>query len=419
MPIHSSIFKARQAEAGKIKIGALGETRKSKKGDDYQLPVKHDYFTITKTARDPATGNFVADEEIMAQLPKDPDGKIRRLPVVFDTDDIDELIPHRLALYQGRNLLCRGDGHAPATRFEILAGVKTGKTEEVTCPCPYLNAEKGHKCLPHATLWCTIAAGKETILGARHSFRTTGWNSISGLLGGLKAIQRQLGSLAGLPMWLRIKQQAARPKGLNKATTIPVVYVECRTEDLIGLQQHAIALAQARQRVVQVRNYEVLGLPEPGDDSETPEEQAKIREEWHPESPAEDIDYDPVTGEVYDTDAVEPPSNADDVDPPSDTDAVDPPSPEPGSQEEQRLDPSADLPDEHPIRTRIKGLLTDLAKARDFSEGDMKKGRSEIWAEVTEAVELPQLPWKSLTTARAMRIDEKLTELLQAGEPPF
>ncbi len=405
MPIHSSILKPRQAEAGKIKIGALGETRESKKGEDYQLPVKHDYFTITKTQRDPATGNFVADDEIMAQLPKDPDGKIRRIPVVFDTDDIDELIPNRLALYQGRNLLCRGDGHAPATRFEILAGVKTGKTEAVDCPCSYLNAEKGPKCLPHATLWCTIAAGKETILGARHSFRTTGWNSISGLLGGLKAIQRQLGSLAGLPMWLRVKQQAARPKGMKKGVTIPVVYVECRTEDLIGLQQHAIALAQARQRVVQVRNYEVLGLPAPADDSETPEEQAKIRQEWHPEPPADDIDYDPVTGEVYDTDA---------SDPPSDNDAVDPPSPEPGSQEEQRLEPDTELPDEHPIRVRIKDLLIELAKARDFSADDLRKGGAEIWDEVTEAVELPGLSWKQLTTTRAMRIDEKLTELIKA-----
>ena len=62
-------LSVRFAEVGKIKVGGKGETRKSKEGKDYQLPVKYDHFVVTTTEKG-KDGNFVIDSEIMSKLGK-------------------------------------------------------------------------------------------------------------------------------------------------------------------------------------------------------------------------------------------------------------------------------------------------------------------------------------------------------------
>ena len=83
------------AEGGKIKIGGLGEPRQSKKGGTYRLPVKLDHFLITKTNRvsDDPNADLEPDTELMAALPADRDGKLRAIPIILHSDEIDEVFP--------------------------------------------------------------------------------------------------------------------------------------------------------------------------------------------------------------------------------------------------------------------------------------------------------------------------------------
>ncbi len=63
-------------EQGKIKIGGKGQKRKTKDGKrEYQLPVKWNYFQVTKLDRD-ETGNFTVDHELTAKLCKEGDPEI-------------------------------------------------------------------------------------------------------------------------------------------------------------------------------------------------------------------------------------------------------------------------------------------------------------------------------------------------------
>lgn len=408
MAIHLDILNPRQAEAGKIKIGGLGKERTTKDGRAWREPKKLDHFIVTKTVRG-SNGEFEVDEAIMEQLPKDKDGKCREIPILLDSDIIEEVFPHALACYAGRKLHCKGDGKT-ATRWEVKRDnssriVRTGDAQPRDCPCDYLNAKRGYVCRPHGTLWVTIAAGEETRIGARHAFRTTSWNSVRWILSGLDSIQRQVGTLVGLPCKMIVRPHQVNTNDGTKV--VQVVHVELRTKDLMALQQHAIRAAQARQRVVSVAaRPAVLGLPAPGE-HESALDQAELQQEYHPDVPEEltddedahDIEYDPVTGEVYDTDAVDAPS-----------------SPEDETQDPPPLDPDVELPEEHPIRQEMKVLLTEVAKSRDFSDDDLKKGRAEIWAEACEAAELPRLPWRALTTARAQKIEPKLRGLMKYDE---
>lgn len=419
MPIHLDILSPRQAEAGKIKIGGLGKAKESRSGTDYRQPIKRDYFLITLTTRD-GTGNFEPDTALMEKLAKDPDGKIREIPVLIESDDLDEVFPSSLACYQGRTLFCRGNGKDLATR-QVLdrkkrngrdVTVKTGKTERVACPCSYLGADKnkGLQCLPHGTFWCTIVAGEETRIGARHAFRTTSWNSIRAIRGALETTQKIVGTVVGVPLWLCVKSKLTQTRGSAGTKTIYIVHLECRTKDLFSLQKAAIEQAKTRHAVAELAGSPLkLGMAAPGDDSESEQDQAEIQEEYHPEflgddasEPDDTIAYDPETGEVYDTDVVDPP--------------IDPPSPEPQSQEVPEDPADEILPEGHRIRERLKKMLTEVAMARDFSGDDLKTGRQEIWAEACTAANFPGLPWKSVTTVHAIRVDEKLQDMLKEHE---
>lgn len=404
MPIHLDVLQPRQAEAGKIKIGRQGEKRKKRSGKgEFQLPEKLDHFIVTTNERDDETSNFIVDDALMAQLPKDADGKVRKIPILLSSDDLDEVFPHALVCYVGKNLHCRGDGKT-ALRWELDTIRVDGRDvtvrldkapATVQCPCSYLKAKEGKRCKPHGTLWTTIQAGEETQIGARHSFRTTSWDSIRHIRAGLQEIQQLIGTLVGPPLTMEIHPHKVRPKGETASKTVYIVHVICRSRDLASLRRRALEEAQMRHNVAHVAGHPLrLGLPAPGV-GETPDEIGEIKAEWDPEEPADDIDFDPETGEVIDAGA------------------TDPPSPEPEDQSPE--DPDTPLPEGHRVRNRIQGLLTDLAKIRDFSAKDMKQGRLEIWKEVTEAVDLKGLAWKDLTITRAVEIDEALAERIRAA----
>jgi len=313
MPIHSSVLRARPAEAGKIKIGRLSDNvRQAQGGREYRTPERLNHFIITKTVRKGNDDNFVEDTELMENLPKDPDGKIRRIPIVLDSDLIEEVFPTTLACYAGRALHCRGSGSGKATRFEIIGGRQTGKKRDVPCVCSYLTDPGKLVCKPHGTVWCTIHAGDVTRIGVRHSFRTTSWNSIASITAGLELIRTTVGTICGIPLIMAIGPTMVRTKE-GGTRTIQVVHIELATKDLMALKRHVVESNRVLHDVAVLAGKPLmLGMARPAGDQESAAEQAAIQEEWHPDRPQEPDDegeegdeepgkdYDSKTGEVFD-----------------------------------------------------------------------------------------------------------------------
>lgn len=265
------------SEAGKIKIGGLGEKRTSSGGKEFRLPQKHDYFTVTTTQRD-AAGDLIVDEAMMAALPKDHDGKVREIPIILHDDDFEAVFPTAYALYQGKKLACRGDGET-ATRYEIKDGQRTGREKEMECPCDLLEKKK---CKAHGTLRCSIRIADRAVAGAVHTWRTTSIISIQKMAGSLAHIRNVCGTVVGVPLVLRVQPVQVAPKG-GQASTVYCCHVELRASDISAVQRQAIEAAQLRAQVrASLGGYVPPNLPAPGVD-ESDEEQAEIAAEFHSE----------------------------------------------------------------------------------------------------------------------------------------
>jgi len=287
-------IQPRLAEAGKIKIGGLGEPRKAKSGKTYRMPRKHDYFTVTRTTRvggDP-DADLEVDEALMAGLRDagyaDADGRIRTIPIVLHSDEIDEVFPTAYAMYSGRRAVCRGDGRTAERRD--APGVT------IPCPCDQLAARK---CKPHGILHCSIALPGLATAGAVHKWRTTSIISITQMIGSLTQILQTVGVLRGIPLVLRVLPRQVEPDGAPPST-VYVCHVELRASDLAEVQRQALQLAQARAALrgadEVAASYRAM-LQAPGDESE--EEQAEVQQEFYPaaEPTPEVVDAVPADAE--------------------------------------------------------------------------------------------------------------------------
>lgn len=328
-------LKPRLAEAGKIKIGGLGAERKSKRGNTFRLPVKYDHFLVTKTMRGDK-GDLLVDEGLMEDLPKDRDGKVRAIPIVLHSDEIEEVFPTAYNLYSGKKLACRGDGEK-ATRWELrdeqangrIVKVRTGRTKEMDCPCPYLGAKSGPICKPHGTLHCSIAVPGRAVAGALYRWRTTSIISIERMIASLQQILSITGSLKGIPLTLKVEPVRVEPKDAA-ASTVYCCHLELRAADIMEVQRQALEMKRMRA-LVQGEAPLPYPVVAPGSDLESDEEQAEIADEFYPEEepdvPFENVrasagkgndalksrlageeedpfagePFDPETGEVFDT----------------------------------------------------------------------------------------------------------------------
>jgi len=269
----------RLAEAGKIKIGGLGPERESKNKTKYRLPQKLDHFLITHTERNEA-GDLEIDGEIMKNMERDSDKKIRAIPIILHSDNIDEVFPTSYALYSGRRCACRGDGEK-ALRREIKEKQYTGESKTIECPCPYLQANEGPKCKPNGKLFCSIAVPNSSIAGAVHIWRTTSMISINQMIGSLLQIQTICGTLRGLPLWLRVKPITVEPPGQG-ALTVYCCHVELRAADIIATQHKALEAAKLRREL----GGDDLGYRKmlmEHDQNETVDEQEAIAAEFYAE----------------------------------------------------------------------------------------------------------------------------------------
>jgi hypothetical protein len=183
--IAPGVLAPRLPVVGRIQIGEKGPAIKSKSGNTFQPPTKLDYFRIAKLTRG-NDGNFETDEAIHAKLGVKPVALDIRLP--FDTRG--ENLYTRMLHYAGRTRAreCDGDRFVdPRTQVGGVCDLAQGK------PCD---------CKPYARLAVILEAG--TTFGGVHVYRTTSWVATAGMLGTLRMLEQELGSLRGLPMQMQL-----------------------------------------------------------------------------------------------------------------------------------------------------------------------------------------------------------------------
>lgn len=271
------------AEGGKIKIGGLGRSYENRKSTRSRLPTRYDHIVITHNERD-ENGDLIVNHAVMAELVKqgyaDDTGKVRKLPIMLHSDDIDQVFPTALACYTGRVCACRGDGET-ATRWEVVDGAKTGKSKEVSCPCELLEQRR---CKYSGILHCSLRLPGHAVIGSVYKWRTTSQISCQQMVGHLEAILYTVGTLRGLPLALVIRPVKVSPAGQSQRE-VYVCHVDL-CEQIALAQEQALAAQRMRTALGGDRldafeaNYRAT-LELPG--HEAPEEQQLVAEEYYPD----------------------------------------------------------------------------------------------------------------------------------------
>jgi len=269
----------RLPERGKIKIGKLGERKKSKGDKEFQMPVKLDHFLVTTTERG-SDGNFIVDEKAHAALGDSP----KEIAVRLLYDDPDLNFPTRYASYNGRRLWCSGDGETA----QRLQG--DGSRMEVKCPCgrEQPDYEGNDKCKMNGKLSVLLdgVPGHEGV-GGVWSFRTTSYNSVVSIMSSLEYLRALTsGPLANIPMRLSVRaKEGTTPNGGKQTVYYVTIDYPGSEEELIRVGGK-IALDRATAKVsiehIEERARRALALAPPdvalpGDETEN------VIDEFYPE----------------------------------------------------------------------------------------------------------------------------------------
>ncbi len=244
-------------ELYKLKIGGKGEKRTSSKGKEFQLPQKWDHIKICKVERD-GTGNFIVDEELTKELGEGSDKPKVIGPIMFLYNRLEANFFTAYRCYKGQTCVCRGDGIKALRTDSVKEGnewvLKPGTEKEVKCGdgCPML-ATDPPACKPNGILSFMFPDAQ---LGGVCKFRTTSWNSVKVLLGGLKYFtQLSLGRLMGIPFYLRLNEKITQVKGQNRTIYYLSLEFKGKFEDL---RRVAIDYAQgAAEHLAIVENVDV------------------------------------------------------------------------------------------------------------------------------------------------------------------
>jgi hypothetical protein len=279
------------AQAGYIKIGELsGQERVAKSGRKWRPPVKLDHFKVTKTTRGD-DGNLEVDTSVMDALQfdfADSDGLVRTVPIILHSDNIDDVFPTQYAAYAGKQVVCRGNGEK-ATRWRYRDKVRTGKTFDHPCPCPWLerNDNGVQLCKPHGALHCMLALPGHAVAGAVYRYRTAGIISVQRIIGSLEQIMALVGTISNIPLMLRVQPVQVSPEGQSQ--TVYAVHVELRASDIVEVQRRAIEARETRSRLGGGTDVQIRALIQPpASDDESPEEQEEVANEFHPSPPDDD-----------------------------------------------------------------------------------------------------------------------------------
>ena len=209
-PMIKNLGTPQLTEAGGIRIG-----RKKGRGTE-----TFDHFIFTLPEKDPTTGDFYRDAK-MEELYGD---NCRELPVRLLFDNITDCFTTFYAKYGAGGIKIRGDGENWAVTNPD--GSKT-YIEDPNGEHGFLNDPD---VIPQGIL--TVLVDGQNSVGTVYRFRTSGWNSIKGILASLslcsEAAKRAGGRIAFLPMLLVYRTKEVTPKGERYKKTIPVITIEFR-----------------------------------------------------------------------------------------------------------------------------------------------------------------------------------------------
>jgi hypothetical protein len=261
--IAPGVLAPRLPVVGRIQIGEKMPKRTSQAGNEFQPPTKLDHFRISKLTRG-EDGNFEVDQEIHEILGPKPTALDVRLP--FDTRT--ENLYARMLHYSGRTRARECDGE----RF----------TDPRTSVGGICDRAQGRKCSckPYARLAVILEAAPT--FGGVHVYRTTSWYATAGMLGTLKMLEQELGSLRGLPMQMQLHPGEVRwqENGQEKVGTAYRVALVLRA----SFEQAREAMLEfhrtnriARREVLQIAGSTIADL-----DELDREEEADIGDQFFP-----------------------------------------------------------------------------------------------------------------------------------------
>lgn len=266
-------------EAGKIKIGKKSDTEMpTKAGGTFRPPERLDHFIITTTEKD-ENGDLILDQNLMENLAMDQaaiqnsKGDITGIPIRLLYDDTELNFPTRLASYEKGILTCEGDAE---TGYARISDFKTPKK----CPCQRLD---DGLCKYNGKLTCVIdAAG---MFGQVHVFRTTSFNSVHGILGGIELIKTATGGkIAGLPLMLVLNNKSTTIPKTGQPTTIQVVSI-CYRGTMSGLQKRCLQIAHENaQFLLDMKELEENARNMLVHEVVSGDEEQDFQEEFYPDS---------------------------------------------------------------------------------------------------------------------------------------
>lgn len=256
-------------EFGHIKIGKKGDEIKSKSGTKFQPPEKLDHFIITTMERG-GDDNFQRDEALHELYGPEP----KEIPVRLVYADIGSNFPHQWACYDSKTAWCRGDGEK-ASRLQ-----EDGTRKEVDCTCEraeydFKPGPGDYKCKLNGCLSVIIDGAPR--VGGVWTFRTTSWNSVTGLIASLQFVQLCTGGLlAGIPLKMRVFPKVVTIPGTKTTTTVYIVGL-FSDGSMSELAERGLAVANLPRQIAELSASDDQVLPY--------DENGEIIEEFYPEEP--------------------------------------------------------------------------------------------------------------------------------------
>ena len=224
------LLRRRQVITGWLKIGITTQGRRQD-GSAYSAPMKVDHFELTGVERD-GRDNLVPDVDLIRQLMDAfarngqpmptcggcerakslgfPEGLPRRIPVYFEHDDLEKVIPNELAIYKGRQRYCHGDGET-AKRLLPVKGNPQHLEYQDFGPCGELCPDfSAGTCKAMGTLLFSVPGAPR--VGSVFAFRTTSWNSLNNIVSSLEDIREIAGTIELVPLFLDMQQKTVVPR---------------------------------------------------------------------------------------------------------------------------------------------------------------------------------------------------------------
>lgn len=257
----SDILTPSFCEVGKVKIGGLGEERQKRGGGTWRPPVKLDHFVLTTLHRDDK-GLLIPDAPLMESLKdfRDADGRLRAIPVMFPSNNPDDLMTSAYVWYVGKRLGARADGRTMTLYLDPKTAQPLDEPRLCRWDPEYLDwpdpKQAGKRLFKLFTTLNVMVASPAARWGGFYRFRTTSEISARQLYGSLVHLRQLTGGvLRGLVFRLVVRPLLVAPEG--KASTVYVVHVEYTSSDLRQLQATAReALELERANVEAVRQLE-------------------------------------------------------------------------------------------------------------------------------------------------------------------